>query len=365
YAAEAWKYPVQAGGKLLEEAARVSRKGAFASLEPRKRRKTVGDLAADQTKVATVDLTNPTLLETVRRVSERIKKEQRAPIPRAEPVSQKGMKMSTKINKIYELKPRARMTEGLRNTIKADVLDAYPALTQTDKDKLNKANSRQKEAHNDNESTESYTDDLIRNLVEKYAGQQESEVGRPTRNTENSGVLPESEGEDEGVLRQPIDEAPKKKRKATDKQKAHLAKTRELALQKRREYAQQRKAEKEQAEKEAYEKELAKRANQKLKEKVAKALSVREFDEITNTKKAPVLEQPKKGMKKKRVIIEEESSTEEEVEIVRIPKKAKTQKEPSPKKIKPKPTKSKAVPRQKRSPSPYRGGSMWDDYCLY
>ncbi|KAJ3028286.1 hypothetical protein HDV00_010530 [Rhizophlyctis rosea] len=364
YVSEEWMNRTQAGGKLLEEAARVSRKGAFASLEPRKRRKTVGDLAADQTKVATVDLTNPTLLETVRRVSERIKKEQRAPIPRAEPVSQKGKKMSTKINKIYELKPRARMTEGLRNTIKADVLDAYPELTQTDKDKLNKANSRKKLTSTihgivkrypgtiNNESIESSTDDLIKQLVERYAG--------ATANSPPQDDDGKYEDETEDVMAQDDVEQPvkKTKRKATEKQKAHLAKTRELALQKRREYAAQRKAEKEQAKKEAYEAELARRADEKLKAKVAKVLEKKTL----KPQEAIVPEPPKKAAKKKRVIIEEEEESEEEVEIVRVPKRTVKKKTPIPKA---KPSKPKAFPRQRRSPSPYRGGSMWDDYCMW
>ena len=216
------------------------------------------------------------------------------------------------------------------------------------------------DAEEDIESIESSTDDLIRDLVEKYAGSSSTP----------QNVSHQDEEQDQDAVEE-LEEKPKGKRKrvATEKQKEHLKKTRELALQKRKEYAAQRKAQKQAEEKEAYEKELARLADLKLKEKVAKVANVlRSARCPATTSKAlkPVPEKPTKI--KKRVIIEEsEDESDESVEIVRVrgrsatdpqrasavPKRTKKKKTPIPK---PKPPKPRAVPRNRdlsqRSPSP-------------
>ena len=53
---EQTNYPVQAGRKLLEETQRTHRKGIFTSTGPRKRAKTIGDVAANQGKVTAQDV---------------------------------------------------------------------------------------------------------------------------------------------------------------------------------------------------------------------------------------------------------------------------------------------------------------------
>lgn len=143
YAREAWNYPVQAGKKLMLEAERTHRKGVFADVEPRKRRrKTVGDRPNVQVEL-------PSLSEVNRRVSQRVKAqmaaEGRAALKQLPPVSQKGSNMYAKINKIYNLAPKTRMTAQIREDIKTDVLNEYAdVITQTDRNKLEKANTRQK-----------------------------------------------------------------------------------------------------------------------------------------------------------------------------------------------------------------------------
>ncbi|KAJ3021988.1 hypothetical protein HDV00_001617, partial [Rhizophlyctis rosea] len=317
YVSEEWRNRTQAGGKLLEEAAWVRRKGAFAALEPRKRRKTAEDLAADQTKVIAEDV--PLLPEISRRVSQRIKAELNAPPPRPEPVSQKATTMNMKFKQIYNLPPKARMSDRMRNTIKGDVTAAYQSvLSDTDRRKLDEANKRQKLAstvhgiakrhrnklieipkkvshESDIESVESSTGDLIKQLVGRYAGA--STTSPPQDDVDKHEV------DVEGNVYQPDEEGKPKarsKRVATPKQKAHLEKTRELALQKRPEYAAQRKAEKEAAAKEAYEAELQKRANEILKAKVSKVLLAQRKEPVVG------IVAKTKPVKKKRVIVEED-----------------------------------------------------------
>lgn len=162
----------------------------------------------------------------------------------------------------------------------------------------------------DTESIDSTTDDMIKQLVDKYSGSADVEV---------------EENDEENV--EPLIEGTKKTRKRkppTEKQLEHLAKTRELAIAKRKEYAKQRREEKEAKQKSTYEAEVTRRADEKLKEKIMKALK---------TKMDLPESKPKKKKKKKIVVVEEseesEESEEEEVQPAKPAKKVRKQKKPT------------------------------------
>ena len=158
----------------------------------------------------------------------------------------------------------------------------------------------------DNESIESVTDDLIQQLVDKYSC---------AKGDVDSCVMEEMTENDPPV---PPDRVRKKKREATEKQKAHLEKTREIALQKRRKYAARRKEEKAEAERAAYEAEVAKRADEKIKEKITRAVSQQNRKRKIEIPE-PEVKKAKQVKKVKNVAIVEESdvsSTDEESEEV-------------------------------------------------
>ncbi|KAJ3028165.1 hypothetical protein HDV00_010615, partial [Rhizophlyctis rosea] len=117
--------------------------------------------------------------------------------------------------------------------------------------------------------------------VVQYAG-----AGKAVKENEE---MKEKTFSDDGLLTEPGKEknSTKKKRIATEKQKAHLEKTIKLALKKRLEYASQRKAQKEEEEKKAKEDEVRRLAQEKLRERVQRETKkISKVEKIAEPEKA-------------------------------------------------------------------------------
>lgn len=216
----------------------------------------------------------------------------------------------------------------------------------------------------DNESIQSETDDLIKDLVEKYAG---------------GTAEPADEHVEEDSEEKP---AKRKKRQATEKQKKHLEKTREVALQKRREYAAERKAAKEAAKKKAYQDELSKEADKKVRVVLEKIASQKKSVKPKPKPKKKAVPEDRVGSVKYRpkvVIVEESdesdedsvvsvSSSEDEIEsdfqsrwVGQRPTKIVQVRKPRPQRTRTKKTPVVKVRTSARRPTP----SPWDDYDMY
>ncbi|KAJ3025328.1 hypothetical protein HDV00_012787, partial [Rhizophlyctis rosea] len=196
---------------------------------------------------------NPIVSDVALEVAREIKEEQAKPNRLASPISQGKAIFSRKIGTMVGRKKHGKFTEDLKKKVfKAFYEDYKGAISPTSMETLEHATK---------------TNDLIKSLVEKYAGK---------KNDDLKGDLPE----DMPGAERPIPEGmpddsivkPKRKRKITEKQLEHLKKTREIAVEKRKEYAAKRREEKEQAEREEYENKIDQIADKKLKDKLLKAL---------------------------------------------------------------------------------------------
>ena len=142
---EQTNYPVQAGGKLLEETPRTHRKGVFATTGPRKRAKTVGDVAADQTKVIAEDIPQieqPKLGDISTRVHKRVGEEFRRPPPIQKPISQTKTLYGQKFDTMYNRQYGGQFSVHDRNKMISDLENDYGARL-TDSVKKNILKNRQ------------------------------------------------------------------------------------------------------------------------------------------------------------------------------------------------------------------------------
>ncbi|KAJ3025259.1 hypothetical protein HDV00_012844, partial [Rhizophlyctis rosea] len=239
---------------------------------------------------------NPIVSDVALELAREIEEEQAKPIDILPPISQSKAQFSTKVDKMVGRNKGGKFTGTMKSTIVNAFLANYAgAVSPTSLETLKRATSKKKVydtmysvvnknkmipsrfnadykkmpkrvqsvvEESDNESIASETDDLIKSLVEKYAGTKRED----TPETAETLSIPMEGKPDDSI------EKPKQKHKVTEKQLEHLKKTREIAVEKMREYAAKRGEEKEQAEREEYEKRIDQIADKKLKDKLLKAL---------------------------------------------------------------------------------------------